>query len=70
MKLDKLILVVALLATIFILIFMKIDNHGVRVYDCSISEISPDYPVEVKQECRRLRLEEYQNQNNKGLVVI
>ena len=68
MKLDKLILVVALLATIFILIFMKTDNYGVRVYDCSISEISPDYPVEVKQECRRLRLEEYQN--NKGLVVI
>ena len=70
MKLDKLILAVALLATVFILIFMKTDNHGVRVYDCSISEISPDYPVEVKQECRRLRLEEYQNQNNKGLVVI
>ena len=70
MKLDKLILVVALLATVFILIFMKTDNHGVRVYDCSISEISPDYPVEVKQECRRLRLEEYQNQNNNGVVVI
>lgn len=70
MKLDKLILVVAILATLLILIFMETNNHGVRVYDCSMSEISPDYPVEVKQECRRLRLEEYQNQNNKGLVVI
>ena len=67
MKLDRLILVVALLATVFILVFIKTDNHGVRVYDCSISEISPDYPVEVKQECRRLRLEEYQH--NKGLIV-
>lgn len=25
------------------------------VYDCSISEISPDYPLEVKEECRKLR---------------
>ena len=54
MKLDKLILVVAILATLLILIFMETNNHGVRVYDCSMSEISPDYPVEVKQECRRL----------------
>ena len=26
-------------------------------YDCSISEISPDYPIEVKQACRKLRAE-------------
>lgn len=26
-----------------------------RVYDCSLAEISPDYPVEVKNECRRIR---------------
>lgn len=26
-----------------------------KVYDCSISEISPDYPIEVKNECRKLR---------------
>lgn len=24
-------------------------------YDCSISEISPDYPIEVKEGCRKLR---------------
>lgn len=70
MKLDRLILIVAILVTVFILIFIETNNHGVRVYDCSISEISPDYPVEVKQECRRLRLEEYQNQKSKGLIVI
>lgn len=28
-----------------------------RVYDCSLSEISPDYPLEVKNECRKLRAE-------------
>jgi hypothetical protein len=26
-------------------------------YDCSISEISPDYPIEVKEQCRKLRAE-------------
>jgi hypothetical protein len=33
------------------------DMHGVKKYDCSIAEISPDYPVEVKNACRRIRLE-------------
>jgi hypothetical protein len=28
-----------------------------RAYDCSIAEISPDYPVEVKEGCRKLRME-------------
>lgn len=27
-----------------------------RVYDCTIAEISPDFPIEVKEECRRLRI--------------
>lgn len=27
----------------------------VKVYDCSIAEISPDYPVDVKNECRKVR---------------
>jgi hypothetical protein len=29
-----------------------------RVYDCTISEISPDFPIEVREECRRLRIVE------------
>lgn len=28
-----------------------------KVYDCSIAEISPDYPIKVKEECRKLRSE-------------
>ena len=24
-------------------------------YDCSIAEISPDYPPQVKEDCRKLR---------------
>ena len=29
----------------------------VITYDCSIAEISPDYPIEVKEQCRKLRAE-------------
>jgi hypothetical protein len=28
-----------------------------QMYDCSIAEISPDYPIKVKEECRKLRAE-------------
>ena len=37
-------------------IFMPKKGDVVR-YDCSISEISPDYPIEVKEKCRKLRAE-------------
>ena len=32
-------------------------KHGVIVYNCSIAEISPDYPVEVKEQCRKLNIQ-------------
>ena len=28
-----------------------------KIYNCSIAEISPDYPIEVKEGCRKLRAE-------------
>jgi hypothetical protein len=30
------------------------DNSRVVVYNCSISEISPDIPLQVKEQCRKL----------------
>lgn len=33
----------------------NLQEHQVVVYNCSIAEISPDYPVEVKEQCRTLR---------------
>jgi len=35
--------------------------HMIVRYDCSISEISPDYPPEVKEGCRKLRAENILN---------
>ena len=30
-----------------------------KVYNCSLSEISPDYPLEVKEQCRKIRAENF-----------
>lgn len=30
-------------------------KQEVVVYNCSLSEISPDFPIEVREECRKLR---------------
>ena len=38
------------------IMFMPKKGDVVR-YDCSIAEISPDYPIEVKEKCRKLRAE-------------
>jgi hypothetical protein len=49
------IIVIAFFVAIPI-VFLSLPRKGDVVrYDCSISEISPDYPIEVKEQCRRLR---------------
>ncbi len=64
MKKD-IIIVILLIACIVTLI---ISNYGgsyeSKIYDCNLSEISPDYPVEVKQECRKLRYEQYKREQD------
>jgi hypothetical protein len=55
---DRLIIAVILLMAIVILANADWNDKTV-VYDCSIAEISPDYPQAVKNECRRLRMEEF-----------
>jgi hypothetical protein len=51
---EIIIAVVFLVIGIFFTINMP--RRGV-MYNCDIAEISPDIPIEVKQECRRLRME-------------
>jgi hypothetical protein len=58
---DRIIIILALVFSIYILFFSDFGRSGNRVYDCSISEISPDFPIEVKEECRRLRKEYHDN---------
>ena len=54
---KNIFLAIVLFVAIFILSVADYDNSSVVVYDCTLSEISPDYPVKVKEECRRLRQE-------------
>jgi F0F1-type ATP synthase membrane subunit b/b' len=44
----------AIVLTVLILAFWPTNRGHVTVaYDCRIAEISPDYPVAVKEECRK-----------------
>jgi hypothetical protein len=49
----------AVIALIFLvlafLILVTVPDDGGRIYDCSLAEFHPDYPAEVKAECRKLR---------------
>ena len=57
MNTKELLLVFVIRVILFAGIFTVMPRHGVVVYDCSIAEISPDYPPSVKQECRLARME-------------
>ena len=56
------IIVIAIISIMMILVFAFPKTQG-KVYDCTLSEISPDYPLDVKEACRKLRAENF----NKGL---
>ena len=38
------------------------------VYDCSMAEFHPDFPPQVKEECRKLRYENWKLQNEKNTI--
>ena len=46
----------AVCATMYIIISYY-PKHGTVAYDCRIAEISPDFPPDVKEQCRRLNME-------------
>jgi hypothetical protein len=48
-------MIVGVTGIIFAIYWNYTHPHMVVKYDCSIAEISPDYPIEVKEGCRKLR---------------
>jgi hypothetical protein len=58
---DKLI---AAILTVIALLFLLFADWGpqARVYDCGMAEWHPDIPKEVKEECRRMRQDHFQQQ--------
>ena len=59
---DSTFIIISLTLVAVVTVFSDYYPEG-RVYDCTLAEISPDYPIEVKQECRRL-LKEYNDKEN------
>jgi hypothetical protein len=57
MRKRDLLLGVVLIVIIFLILMSDQPMHGLKKYDCSIAEFSPDYPVQVKEACRRIRAE-------------
>jgi len=51
------IMVVGFTGLFFVIYWNYTHPHETVRYDCSIAEISPDYPVAVKEGCRKLRAE-------------
>ena len=59
---DSIIVMIGLSLVAIMAVFSDFYPEG-KVYDCTLAEISPDYPIEVKNECRRL-LREYNDKEN------
>jgi hypothetical protein len=59
---DSMIVIIGLSLVAIIAVFSDFYPKE-KIYDCTLAEISPDYPIEVKQECRRL-LKEYNDKEN------
>ena len=53
--------IILLGSIIFLIVGPKTTS---KVYDCSLAEISPDYPLEVRQQCRKLRSDKINEQKN------
>jgi hypothetical protein len=58
----KNILIIISLIVFVLVVIVDFAPQG-KVYDCTLAEFSPDYPIEVKNECRRL-LKEYRDKEN------
>ena len=55
---DILGLIALVICTIILVVYITYNyghqSHGL-MYDCRLAEISPDFPPEVRNECRKLR---------------
>jgi hypothetical protein len=55
-------IIIALSLAVLAVYILMLDSPEYRVYDCGMAEWHPDIPVEVKEECRKLRSNEWQKQ--------
>jgi hypothetical protein len=65
---DKIITAILIVIVIIIMLYTDFSGHRVVVYDCRMSEISPDYPRSVVEECRRLQRDGETANSMKGTI--
>ena len=53
--------IVACILWVFVL--SQVDIPEYRVYDCGMAEWHPDIPLEVREECRKRRYQDWKKQN-------
>jgi hypothetical protein len=53
-KTDQFI-IISILICLFIMLYVYTHTERKVVYPCDLAEISPDIPLQVKQECRKLK---------------
>ena len=49
------VIVIIFVGLFWALIFALMPQHSVVKYDCRMAEISPDFPIEVREQCRKMR---------------
>jgi hypothetical protein len=54
---TKLILISIATIISFVLAIKYIPQQREIVYNCSIAEISPDFPIKAREQCRKLNAE-------------
>jgi hypothetical protein len=59
---SQLVIVLATLIAVCVFVFTDFGKNKTVTYDCREAHWHPDYPVEVKEECRRLMYEYYQKE--------
>jgi hypothetical protein len=61
---DRIIAVVLLIISVYVLIYTDFGRNQTVIYDCRDAHWHPDVPIEVKQECAKLFYEEWKRQED------
>ena len=64
-------IIIAVAVIICVIFLVSLDHPEGKTYDCGMAEWHPDIPIAVKEECRRIRNEEWKRrQNNEHQKVV
>lgn len=65
---GKIVIFLLLIFTIFL--YIDLTKGQTKIYDCGMAEWHPDIPWQVKEECRKLRIEELKRQQEVDKATI